>query len=237
MITATPDGRRLRIQVLDADGSAAGSGVDDFLVDPLSAKRGYVLSRLYVAQSIATIPALGIDQQEGALESVMIEAIGVANYERLAGAIVVPVPADDPAYAAGLRYRQYERFEDRVASDGEPLRQEEVQQILQAAFYWQSVVGMDGVKAFLEDPGFARGKAIALLYAALGIRLSPTSHSGASENQTPPDGTPATTTPTGTSSSVVLPPVRSATEPAPQRRTPTDRLPRRNRPRLPSGRA
>jgi hypothetical protein len=237
MITATPDGRYLRIQVLGAEGSAADSEVDDFVVAPLSAKRGYILSRMYVAQTLATIPALGVDQEEGALESVMIEAIGVANYERLAGAIVVPVPADDPAFAAGLRYRQYERHEDRVASDGEPLRAEEVQQILQAAFYWQSVVGLDGVKAFLEDPGFARGKAIALLYAALGIRLSPTSHSGASESQTPEDATPATSTPTGTSSSVVLPPVRSVTGAAGTPKVPTDRLPRKSRTRLHSGRA
>lgn len=236
MITATPDGRRLRIHVLqDADDTAAGSGITDVLVDPLPAKRGVLLSRLYVAQALATVPDLGVEVPTGeALESLFIEAIGAENYGRITGTIVVPQDPGSEQYAAGVRFRTFDEFEGQLAPDGEPLRHTEIQQILQAAFFWQSVVGIDGVNAYLEDMDLTRGKALGLLLTALGIQLSRTSRSSESGNQMPQAGTPSTSTPTGTSRSVVLHPVPSPSVASP--RTPMDRQPPRNRRPLNFGR-
>lgn len=234
MITATPDGRRLRIHVVqDAEELAAGSAIDDFIVDPLPAKRGMFLSRQFVAMSLGTIPNLGVEPADpAAMESLLIESMGATNYERLAGTIVVPVD-DAEQNARGIRFLEYERYEGRTATDGEPLRQEEVRQVMLAAFYWQSVLGIDGVNAFLEQPELAGGKVLGLLLTALGIQLSRTSHSSESENQTPQADTRSTSTPTGTSRSVVLPPVLSpnAANPKP----PMDHLPPVNRGRRNSG--
>lgn len=234
MITATPDGRSLRIRVTDPENPAAGSAVDDIIVDPLPAKRGVQLSRLYVTQALGTIPELGVETptSEG-LESVFIEAVGPDNYARIAGAIVVATEEGSAVRDAGVRYLAYEEHDGQVAPDGEPLRHEEIQNILQAAFFWQSVVGIDGVNAYLENSDLTSGKALGLLLTALGIQLSRTSRSSESENQTPQAGTPGTSTPTGTSSSVVLPPVRSGTGNVV--RQPMDHQPRRNRLRRSSG--
>lgn len=236
MITATPDGRRLRIHVIqDVADTAADSGVDDILVAPLSAKRGVQLSRLYVAQALGTVTDLGVDAPgPEATESTFIEAVGPENYGRIAGAIVVPTDPDSDLYKQGIRYRAYENYDGVEAPDGDPLRHEEIQQILQAAFFWQSVVGIEGVNAYLENTDLRQGKALGLLLQGLGIQLSRTSRSGESEPQTQQAGTPDTSTPTGTSSSVVLLPVASPTDPSP--RTPTDHLPPKNHPRRNSGR-
>lgn len=222
MITATPDGRRLRIHVeQDPEDIAAGSVIDDFLVDPLPAKRGMYLSRQFVQVSLGTIPDVAVEPADpAAMESLLIESLGAANYERLAGCIVVPVDDEDHR-ARGVRFVEFEEHDGRVATDGEPLRQEEVRQVMLAAFYWQSVLGIEGVRAFLETPESSGGKVLGLLLVALGVQLSRTSRGSASEPQTQQAVTPATNTPTGTSASVMLPPVSSAGN---SPKTPTDHL-------------
>lgn len=236
MITATPDGRRLRIHVnQDPEEIAAGNGIDDFLVSPLPARRGLQLSRQYVSNALGTVTDLAVEPPHPAsLASVMIEAFGAANYERLTGNIVIPTEEDSDLRARDIRFLEVEEHEGRTVGDGEPMRHEEMQQVLQVAFYWQSVAGIEAVNAYIENTDLVEGKALGLLLRDLGIQLSTTSRSGASENQTQQAVTPGTTTPTGTSASVVLPPAASPTGPAP--RTPMDRLPRRNRLRQNSGR-
>lgn len=236
MITATPDGRRLRIHVVqDPEEIATGGGIDDFLVNPLPARRGLQLSRQYVANALGTVVDLGIEPPHPAsLASVMIEAFGAANYERLTGNIVVLTDEGSDLRNRDIRFVEVTEHNGRTVGDGEPMRHEEMQQVLQVAFYWQSVAGIEAVNAYVENTSLTEGKALGLLLRDLGIQLSTTSLSGASENQTQQADTPGTTTPTGTSSSVVLPPVASPTAPAP--RAPMDRLPRRNRLRQNSGR-
>jgi hypothetical protein len=84
---------------------------------------------------------------------------------------------------------------DRLSDE---LRQEEAEQIIQAAFYWQTAIGMDGVRAILEGGVGGMGKASALFAQRMAPLLPPTSPRSASENPTPsPDDTPNTSTPEG----------------------------------------
>lgn len=237
MITATPDGRRLRIHVVqDPEEIAAGNGIDDFLVNPLPAKRGLQLSRQYVANALGTVTDLGLEPPHPlSLASVMVEAFGAENYERMTGNIVIPTePDSELRQQHDVRFIEVSEHDGRVAGDGEPMRHEEMQQLLQVAFYWQSVAGIGAVNAYIENTDLVEGKALGLLLRDLGIQLSTTSRSGVSENQTQQADTPDTTTRSGTSSSVVLPPAASPAGPVP--RTPMDHQPRRNRLRLNSGR-
>lgn len=226
MITATPDGRRLRIHVVqDPEEIATGGGVDDFLVNPLPARRGLQLSRQYVANALGTVADLGIEPPHPAsLASVLIESLGPDNYERLTGEIVVPTDTDELRHLhdRGIRYVGLEEHDGRTAGDGEPLRHEEGQQILQVAFYWQSVAGIEAVNAYIENSSLTEGKALGLLLRGLGVQLSPTSHSGESAPQTQQVDTPGTTTPIGTSGSVLLPPVASPSSSG--AKAPTDHL-------------
>ncbi len=193
---ATPDGRNLRLHVAE--------GIDDFIVLPLPARRGKALSEAFLRIAMSRFSnELNLEPLTMAeMEATFVEAIGVDNYERAAGVLIDPdtfqpvaeLPEDHPDY--------------RLTPDGEAIRQEELQQLFQAAFYWQSVVGMKGVQALLEGEE-GQGKALAQLLVMLGLSLSPTSPNSGSANPTPtPAGIPTTTTRNGGKTSVRLPAVK-----------------------------
>lgn len=88
----------------------------------------------------------------------------------------------------------YERVQSEISvSEGES--------ILLPAFYWQTVLGMDGVNAFITGGEGMAGakKALELLALTLGISPTQTAPSGALESliqsqaPTPPTGRPTTT--------------------------------------------
>jgi hypothetical protein len=202
MTTATPDGRRLRLHVAD--------GIDDFLVDPVSAKRGLALSEAFVNASLSRfqndIGLKPLSVQE--MERIFVEALGVDNYERMAGVLV------DPATFDRIPELDPEDPDYRPEPEGEPMRHEEQQEICLAAFYWQSVVGMDAVQILLSGEDLAGPKALARLVEGLGLSLSLISPSSESATQTQsPGASPATSTPNGGKTSVRLPPARPSRSP------------------------
>lgn len=62
---------------------------------------------------------------------------------------------------------------------GEELSQDEAEAILMPAFFWQTILGMDGVKAYLEGGEGLSGtlKATGALSRRLGLLVRPTSPS------------------------------------------------------------
>src|SRR5690606_17555587 len=154
MTTATAEGRRLMLRLEGIDTPIA--------VDPLPAKRGRVLTEQFIGIAAGKV--------SGALaEQVLIEAINPHNYARISGeyvdefdaagayvqtwgpegAAVRPALADTTG-PDGIKYAHRDAFPDEAPVDGEPIRQEEAETLCMAAFYWQTVVGMEGVTAFLE---------------------------------------------------------------------------------------
>lgn len=186
---ATQEGRQL---VLTVDGLER-----PFRIDPLPAKRGKFLSEQFIQASVGLIPT-------GVAEQIFVEAIGLENYARMTGLridlrrvteIVDGLAAQygesilgvtdhgvvhDPD---GLGFAGVSRlltqgfvfvYTDDPDSDGEPIRQEEAEALCLAAFYWQSVVGIEAVEVFLEEGGKTAGsvKALALLVKRLGLSQS-----------------------------------------------------------------
>lgn len=92
--------------------------------------------------------------------------------------------------------------------DGEPIRQEEVEALALCAFYWQTVVGMEAVRAFIEGGEGTPGslKALSLLQTRSALSPSTTSRSTALENLIQSRaGIPNTGTPQAGAKSVRLP--------------------------------
>jgi hypothetical protein len=90
---------------------------------------------------------------------------------------------------------------------GFELSQAEADDVLYPAFFWQSVLGIDGVKAYLEAGGGLPGalKATGALAARLGRLPQPTSPSSASGSPTSAASTPSTPSRSGGGSSVKKP--------------------------------
>lgn len=213
MTTATTEGRSLVLTV---------EGVDTpFRVDPLPAKRGKFLTDRFLES------ALGRTTQAQA-EAVFIEALGPANYSRMSGLYVehydertgnhrgtygpdgiTPGATRDPLTPdlVGARYVTREAEGDEPELDGEPIRQEEGEALCLAAFYWQTVVGMEAVNAFLGAGEGTAGslKALTLLMTRLGLSVSSSSSSRVMEHGIQAAGSsPASDTP-NSSASVRLP--------------------------------
>lgn len=184
MTTATTEGRRLRLAV---------EGIPEpFLVDPLPAKRGRFLTDEFIA-------AATMQRTVAQSEQIFIEAIGPANYSRIAGQYVhefhegeyfatwapdglVELPADYPRPVApeGLRYLASETDD----FEGEAIRQEEAEALCLCAFYWQTVVGMEAVREFVDSGEGTAGslKALGLLQTRLGLSTSASSRSRGMES-------------------------------------------------------
>lgn len=179
---------------------------DAFVVAPLAAKRGKALTEAFIEAAIGNGSEIRTAQ-------IFIEAFGPANYSRMSGSYVdeyddagAPLrthgpngvegdtmpPAQEPI-ALGVR------FVERAGDDlgGEAIRQEEAEALCLAAFYWQTVVGIEGVQQFLDEGATATAslKILNLLLFRLGISPSPTSQSSALELRMRQDDTRAISTP------------------------------------------
>lgn len=130
-------------------------GVDaPFVIHPLPGRAGLQITDTYLAISGGETRAQDLTQ---ALQIAVDGA--VRDGDRW-----VPVPDD-----------QQTNF-NRI---GEELSQDEAESILMPAFFWQTILGMDGVKAYLEGGEGLSGtlKATGALSRRLGLLVRPTSPS------------------------------------------------------------
>lgn len=132
-------------------------GVDDpFVVHPLPGGAGVQITDTYL-QSAAGAPVAMIDALQMALDGARQNAI-TGRWE--------PLPEEEQANFA------------RINTE---LSQSESEAILMPAFFWQTILGMDGVKAYVEGGGGIEGtlKATGALSTRLGLFTRPTSPASA----------------------------------------------------------
>lgn len=236
MTRAAQQGRNLALFVEDID--------EPFIVRPLPAKRGRALTETFAGI------ALGVDetQQPAAVsEAVFIEAINPDNYARMAGGYVDEFDSTGRyvttwSTTGSTRHERLAeltapaRFIAREANpdlgepevDGEPIRQEEAESLSLCAFYWQSVVGMEAVEAFLEGGEGTAGslKALRLLLIRIGRSPSTSSYEAGMASLTQQADSEETTDTANSSGSVPLPANKRGFLPprnAPRRRAKTRR--------------
>lgn len=187
MTTATTEGRQL---VLTVDGID-----EPFIVDPIPARRGYTLTDTFMRVSLHKVPGIKTQYGRAESESVFMESIGPENYSRISGLYVDLVEFDAETGEAGQVLATFTpdggswedpdhksihyytatgalfmaRPENPAAGeeylDVESLRQEQAESLTLCAFYWQTVVGMEAVNAFIEsgEDTMASVKALSLL--------------------------------------------------------------------------
>ena len=130
-------------------------GVEEpFIVKPLPGRAGLQITDTYLAISG------GENRAQDLTQALQIAVDGAVRD----GDRWVPVPDD-----------QQTNF-NRI---GEELSQDEAESILMPAFFWQTILGMDGVKAYLEGGEGLSGtlKATGALSRRLGLLVRPTSPS------------------------------------------------------------
>jgi hypothetical protein len=115
------------------------------------------------------------------------------DFLNISAGITSPLAMDD-VLARAVGAENFERIKEHLTLvEGE--------NVLLPAFYWQTVLGLDGVNAFISGGEGLAGakKALELLILTLGISPSQTSPSTALETLIPKLGrtTPTTTPPTG----------------------------------------
>ena len=130
-------------------------GVDPFVIKPLPGHAGRQITGTYLASLGRKVPA---QEMAGALQMAVDGAV-------LDGDVWVPVPDAEQT--------NYNRL-------GMELSQTEAELILMPAFFWQTILGMDGVRAYLEGGEGNTGtlKAMGALHARLGTlarQISPSS--------------------------------------------------------------
>lgn len=221
MTTATTEGRRLSLNVDGVDGA--------FLVDPLHAKRGKHLTEQFILASVGQIPqdsseaifieALGpvnYARMTGLYVDLVMEHTD--DYPEPPHTIDVILTYDDSGLYAGdpevspvgmlmkgAYYRARSEQGDEPELMGEPIRQQEAEALCLAAFYWQTVVGMEAVEAFIEGGEGTAGslKALGLLQTRLVLSASPSSRSAATEQLIQQQANSTETTDTPPSSATV----------------------------------
>lgn len=202
--------QRARLLVLTVQG------VDrEFVVDPLPARRGRHLTEQFIRASLGR---LSLESSE----AVFVEALGPRNYSAVSALYVdefdaageyvtthTPTGSEPVGLLAGTRCEPVDlRFGTRDPLPSEPdlealpIRQEEVEALALAAFYWQTVVGMEGVTAFVDAGAGQAGslKALALLQIRLGLSRPSGSSPTGTATATRQGGSEGTT---GTGSSFV----------------------------------
>ena len=130
-------------------------GVEEpFIIKPLPGRAGIAITDTYLAISG------GENRAQDLTQALQIAVDGAVRD----GDRWVPVPDD-----------QQTNF-NRI---GEELSQDEAESILMPAFFWQTILGMDGVKAYLEGGEGLSGtlKATGALSRRLGLLVRPTSPS------------------------------------------------------------
>jgi hypothetical protein len=157
MINATLQGRRLVLTVSGGDDDPA---IEPFVISPLPGDTGRALTADYLN---------------------LILGIGNVTEERKAEIFEISLDGVDPA-TGHLRRDEISGEPLKPNSDriGQEVTQEEGEALVLAAFMWHTIVGMDGVRAFLNDMGregavAAAGKAVRLLTQRLAISPSTTS--------------------------------------------------------------
>ena len=220
MTTATEEGRQLVLTV---------PGIEPFRIDPLPGRRGRALTELFVRMSRARLTGETFTAAEQ--ETAFIESMGARNYARMTGLVVdqfdqhgeyvcswtdagehqKPEHIDIEAEPIGeARFVGREAFDGEPESDGEPMRQSEYESIALCAFYWQTVVGMEAVTAFIEagEGTDASVKALTLLLSRT-VASRPTNSSSVDMVLSMEQGGSTETTATASSSgSVRLPAAR-----------------------------
>lgn len=232
MTTAIAEGRRLRLEV---------DGIEEpFLVDPLPARRGRALTDEFIraaigARTIAGSEAIFIESI-GPLNYIRISGNYVDEFDTdgvylrtwtpdgetvredlvgTEGPIARPDGALDTDGAKFAKFAEREALPGEATIQGEAIRQEEGEQLALSAFYWQTVVGMEAVAAFLGENGGTAGslKALALLQTRLGLSPTVTSRSRGMESLIA-EGASSQTSDTPTSSGSVHLPVPPGDRPA-----------------------
>jgi hypothetical protein len=175
MVTAALQGRNLVFTV---------EGLEPFVVRPLPANQGRYVTSLYVDATIAVARATHLGQSvPGEPFTHMNDAMmicvdgGTWDDERQAA---IPLPEADRVLWNRL---------DNEAS------QSEFKDIMHAAFFWNTVLGIDGVNQYLAEGGGDTGglKLLGSLLTHMGKSLQLTSPSSESETQTPSQAsTPST---------------------------------------------
>lgn len=241
MTKATQEGRELLLAV---------DGIESpFRVQPLTARRGKILTEAFIRASVGALTA-------AETEAIFIESMGPQNYSRATGLYIDefditggpeaggpyvqtwspdgaifhealkdtssldiqemdlgvdgsgdPLVATRP-HVSKFKGREFVPSAGEAELDGEPIRQEEVEALALCAFYWQTVVGIEAVNAFIEGGEGTTGslKALSLLQTRLGLSPSTTSRSSALENLIQSRaGSPNTAIPQAGGKSVRLP--------------------------------
>lgn len=168
MITAALQGRDLAITV---------EGIESpFVIRPLPGRMGKQLTHEYLLTLDRQLPATRME------EILMISVDGGQWVAGEDGDVLMPLdPADRTVY---------NRCDDELSTT-------EAQDVLHPAFFWQTVLGMDGINVYIKGGGgYAGGlKALGSLAQALGMSPLMTSLSSESATLTP---SPASTSPTST---------------------------------------
>lgn len=146
-----------------------------FIIHPLPGRAGLQITDTYLNG------AVGETSNEEITDALAIAMDGAVKD----GDLWVPVPE-----------------EDRINSNrvGDELSLTETEHIAQCAFFWQTVLGVTGVNAYIEDGGGIAGgsKALWALVMRLGLSPTKTSPSSALETLIQLQGsTPTTSTPQG----------------------------------------
>lgn len=209
MTTAIAEGRDLHLGV---------QGIErPFVVHPLPARRGKQLTDVFVQIAVQGPASVGADA--AMKESIFIEAFGPENYARAGSGIVeltldgeilatwipdaeqdltsVPPVNPDPSiiFRRGGDLSMREPRDDEPPAWGESIRHEEIEALALAAFYWQTVVGMEAVQAFLEAGEGQAGslKALGLLLSRRGLSIRTNSSDSGSASSTQQAGSTGTT--------------------------------------------
>ena len=148
-------------------------GMDPFVIRPLPGRAGIQITDTYLGVS-------GGESRAQEMTEAMMIAVDGAVYDPDTDRWE-PVPEDQQT--------NFRRI-------GMELSQDESESVIMPAFFWQTVLGVDGVKAYLEGGEGLTGtlKATGALSRRLGLLVLPTSPSSASDDPTSAGGTPSTST-------------------------------------------
>jgi hypothetical protein len=139
-------------------------GLDPFVVKPLPARAGVQITDTY-------LKSLGSDQTRGEFTDALVMAVDGARENAITGRWE-PLPDDEQPNWTRM---------------GRELSQEEIEGIVMPAFFWQTVLGMSGVQAYLSGGEGLAGtlKASTALSSRLGLLARTTSPSSESASETP----------------------------------------------------
>lgn len=166
----------LNAQQVDRDLHLTVDGADTFVVRPLPGRIGKQITDTYLDGAAGNGDPV-------AVEAALMIAVDGGVWDDETARYVPRPDGDRPIY-------------DRISDE---LRLGEAESILLPAFFWQTVLGIAGVNAYIEGgEGIAGGvKALWALVARLGLSPLRTSPSSALENLIRLASTPTTTSPTG----------------------------------------